>query len=146
MTETADHHTEITQRSESLDQGEVLQHYIEFWNAETPELQRSVAGSIFHEPLEYHAPVGVLTGAESLIEFRTQFIDHMGSASLVVRRTPETHHDRARLLWEIQLAGGESFASGTDVIAFTTDGRICSISSFLDRAPEHFPHQHDPED
>jgi hypothetical protein len=134
MTDTAvDNHTEI------------LDRYLEFWNAETPEDQRRIAEAVFDEPVEYHAPVGVLTGAEALIDFRNQFTDHMGSASLVLNRPPETHHDRARLLWEIRLAGGESFAAGTDIIAFTPDGRISSISSFLDRAPEQVPHPHDHE-
>lgn len=128
----------IERRSEVLDQ------YVEFWNAETVEQQRRIAAAVFNGPVEYHAPVGELVGAEQLINFRNQFTEHMGDATLVVRRAPETRHDRARLLWEIQLAGGESFATGTDVIAFAPDGRIDSISSFLDRAPEGFdPHQHE---
>lgn len=128
------------------DRTEVLDQYVEFWNAETADQQRRIAGTVFAEPLEYHAPIGVLAGVAQLINFRGQFIENMGSASLVLRRPPETHHDRARLLWEIQLAGGESFATGTDVIAFTPEGRIGSISSFLDRAPEGFDqhhHEHD---
>ncbi|MBO0813139.1 MAG: isomerase [Microlunatus sp.] len=124
------------------DQIETLDQYVRFWNAETVEQQRRVAAGVFAEPVEYHAPVGVLTGAEQLINFRNQFLDHMGAASLVTRREPETHHDRARLQWEIRLAGGESFATGTDVIAFGADGRITSVSSFLDRAPEGFDAAH----
>lgn len=130
---TADHHIEI------------LDRYVEFWNAESGDEQRRIAGAVFTGQVEYHAPVGVLTGAEALINFRDQFTDHMGAAVLAVRQPPESHHDRARLLWEIQLAGGESFAAGTDVIAFESDGRISSVTSFLDRAPEGFqlPHDHE---
>lgn len=122
---------------------QVLDQYVDFWNADSTAEQRRIAAMVFDEPVEYHAPIGLLSGAEQLINFRNQFTDHMGHASLVVRRAPETHHDRARLLWEIQLAGGESFATGTDVISFAADGRISSISSFLDRAPEGFDPHHD---
>jgi hypothetical protein len=117
---------------------EVLDQYVAFWNAETGDQQRGIAEAIFATPISYHAPIGVLTGPEQLINFRNQFVGEVGDAALVLRRTPETHHDRARLLWEIQLAGGESFATGTDMIVFGPDGRIGSVTSFLDRAPAGF--------
>jgi hypothetical protein len=67
----------------------------------------------------------------------------MGAASFRSRQEPEFHHDRARLKWEI-MVGDTSFAEGTDVLAFDADGRIDSVTAFLDRAPEGFdPHAHD---
>lgn len=121
---------------------QVLDRYVEFWNAEDGDEQRRTAGVVFDDRVEYRAPVGILTGAEALINFRDQFTDHMGAAVLAVRQAPEIHHDRARLLWEIRLGGGTSFAAGTDVIAFGSDGRISSVTSFLDRAPEGFQLPH----
>lgn len=120
----------------------VLDQYVDFWNAETAGEQRRLAAAVFGAPMSYHAPVGILTGPDELINFRNQFTEHMGAARLEVRREPETHHDRARLLWEIRLPGGEPFATGTDVIAFTDDGRIAEVTSFLDRAPEGFERGH----
>jgi hypothetical protein len=50
--------------------------------------------------------------------------------------------DRARLRWEILVGPEESsFAAGTDVVQFDEDGRISSVSAFVDRAPVGFdPH------
>lgn len=67
----------------------------------------------------------------------------MGTVTFRQRQDPELQHGRARLMWEID-AAGKSFAAGTDVLVFDPDGRISSVSAFLDRAPEGFdPHAHD---
>lgn len=115
------------------------ERYLEFWNSE-PEEQRRLAPEVFTEDVEYRAPVGAMSGTEALIDFRTQFVGHMGAVAFVARREPEAHHDRARVQWEIRLADGTSFATGTDVLTLTEDGHIASVSAFLDRAPEGFDH------
>ncbi|MBB4932325.1 hypothetical protein F4561_003145 [Lipingzhangella halophila] len=122
----------------TVDTASAAERYLEFWNADSPEAQRELAPAVFTEDVDYHAPVGVMSGAEALIDFRASFTGHMGAVSFVARSTPEGHNDRVRLLWEIRLAGGESFATGTDVLSLTPEGRISSISTFLDRAPEGF--------
>ncbi|GAA1754859.1 MULTISPECIES: nuclear transport factor 2 family protein [Streptomonospora] len=114
--------------------------YLEFWNGPAAE-QRRLAPGVFTEDVDYRSPVAMMSGTEPLVAFRTQFIEHAGDASFVARREPEQHHDRIRLLWEIRLADGTSFATGTDVLTLAADGRIASVSAFLDRAPEGFEHE-----
>lgn len=121
----------------------IVERYVEFWNAETAEEQRVLAARVFTEDVEYHAPVGIMRGVDALIDFRRQFVEHMGSAAVLARQQPERHHDRARLRWELEV-GGKSFATGTDILEFEENDRISSISAFLDRAPEGFdPHAHE---
>ncbi|MFI5488761.1 nuclear transport factor 2 family protein [Micromonospora echinaurantiaca] len=120
-----------------------VERYLRFWNAGTPEEQQRLAATTFTDDIEYHAPVGVLAGRQALIDFRDRFAQHMGTVAFRSREEPQIHHDRARLRWEIEV-GAEPFAAGTDVLAFDPDGRISSVSAFLDRAPEGFdPHAHD---
>ncbi|MGW1801491.1 isomerase [Streptomyces sp. NPDC001984] len=122
----------------------VLDRYVRFWNASTEAEQRSLAAETFADRVEYHAEIGVLTGAQALMDFRDQFLDHMGTASLQLRARPRFHHDRARLQWEIVTGEpdghgeGRSFATGTDVLVLDGNGRITSVTTFLDRAPEGF--------
>lgn len=121
-----------------------LERYLRFWNAGTPEEQHRLAAEIFTDDIGYHAPVGILSGPQALIDFRDEFARHMGSVAFRRREEPQIHHDRARLRWEIEAGGERSFAAGTDVLTFGPDGRIGSITTFLDRAPEGFdPHAHD---
>lgn len=121
--------------------------YVAFWNAPTPEAMRALGAEVFTGDLMYHAPVGVLTGAEALVGFATEFRQHMGAAVFTARSEPEEHHDRIRLRWEIVLPDGTSFAEGTDVISVEEDGRVRDVVSFLDRAPAGFDpdavHDHD---
>lgn len=120
----------------------VVERYVDFWNADTAAEQQRLATEVLAENITYHAPVGLTRGAGELIGFRDQFAAHAPDYAFRARRQPERHHDRARLQWEL-MTGGESFATGTDVLEVGADGRISSITSFLDRAPEGFGHDAD---
>lgn len=130
--------------TEHAEHAEQLDRYMSFWNADTEAEQGRLAAEVFADDLEYRAQIGILTGAPALMAFRNQFAGHMGSVALRMRERPQVHHDRARLRWEILVdngvggGDGASFATGTDVIQFDEDGRIGSVTVFLDRAPEGF--------
>lgn len=117
---------------------DAVDRYLRFWNSGEPEEQGRLASETFTDDVRYHAPVGVLTGPQALIDFHEQFTGRMGAAQFQRREEPQIHHDRARLRWEIKLGDGGSFAAGTDVLVFDPDGRISSVTTFLDRAPEGF--------
>lgn len=121
----------------------VIGRYVDFWNAPTADEQRAAGAEIFDDQVSYRAPVGLLTGIDALVGFKTDFVQHLPGARYLPRESAEEHHGRARLKWEIQGADGSSFAAGTDVLELEPDGRITGVSSFLDRAPEGFhDHQH----
>jgi hypothetical protein len=118
-----------------------VERYLAFWNAPTNEARHALATEAFTDDVRYYAPIGVLCGADQLIEFREQLAGHVGAVDIDAREQPEAYNDRVRLRWEIRLATGESFATGTDVIVVESDGRISSVTAFLDRAPDGFdPH------
>ena len=121
---------------------EIADRYVAFWNATDAEDRHRLATMTFTEDVEYHAPVGVLAGTAAMMGFRDEFLSHQPTAALVARRVPERHHDRMRFQWEIVVADDESFATGTDVLELDGEGRISSVTSFLDRAPEGFAEHH----
>lgn len=134
--------TETTARSEPLVEHQ-LDRYVRFWNAGTEQEQRELAAVTFTEGVEYRAEIGVLSGAQALMDFRNQLVAHMGSAALRLRERPQVHHHRARLRWQILTEDGDGapFATGTDVIQLDEGGRINSVTAFLDRAPAGFDPQ-----
>lgn len=123
---------------------ESLDRYLRFWNTPAADGGSDApATGVFTEEIRYCAPVGVLTGRQALIDFREQFLRHMETVAFRARREPEIHHGHARLLWRLEVRG-EEFATGTDVLAFDRDGRVDTVTAFLDKAPEGFaPHSHD---
>lgn len=131
--------TETTTRSEHLVERQ-LDRYVRFWNAGTEQEQRELAAATFTDGVEYRAEIGILNGAQALMDFRNQFVAHMGTAALRLRERPQVHHHRARLRWQIltEDGAGAPFATGTDVIRLDEDGMIDSVTAFLDRAPAGF--------
>ncbi|MGS2617159.1 nuclear transport factor 2 family protein [Micromonospora sp. LZ34] len=122
---------------------EAVERYVRFWNTGEPDQQQRLAVETFTDDIRYHAEIGVLTGRQALIDFHDQFTQHVSTAVFQGREQPQIHHDRARLRWEIEVQQGQSFAAGTDTLVFAPDGRISSVTTFLDRAPEGFdPHAH----
>lgn len=120
---------------------DTIARYLRFWNAPCDEQEQLGAG-VFTDDVAYVAPIGVRTGVAELVSFAKQFRDGAGAYELVTRTGPEIHHDRARLGWEL-VVGGTSLAEGTDVLVLDASGRVASITTFLDRAPEGFdPHAH----
>jgi hypothetical protein len=126
---------------------DAIERYVDFWNAEFAGDQQRLASLTFADRVEYHAPIGVLHGADAMIDFRNEFALHQEGVRFRLTAAPEVLDDRARLRWEILVGpDGVSFAAGTDVVQFDGDGRIGSVSAFVDRAPVGFdPHaDHDP--
>ncbi len=120
---------------------DTIESYLRFWNA-PPEEQRRLGADLFADDVAYVTPIGVRSGVAELAAFTEQFADGVGAYELRARTEPDAHHDRARVPWEI-LVRGHSFAEGTDVLVTDETGRVTSITSFVDRAPEGFdPHAH----
>ena len=113
---------------------ETIETYVRFWNTEPGEPQRRVGAQVFAPDVSYVAPNAILVGVEALVGFTQTFVDNLGTYEFLARAEPDTHHDRARLAWELRV-GGASFAEGTDVLVTDADGRITGVTTFVDRAP-----------
>ena len=114
-------------------------------NADGDE-QRRIAAA-FALDVEHRAPIGVTTGVGPLVEFRRQLTAEIGALTVTARRAPDLHNDRARVPWDIVLADGTSFGTGTDVLELDGDGRVRAITTFIDRPPAGFDlHAHGEEE
>jgi len=136
MTETDAHTAETPSRHSAPN---AVEQYIAFWNTAAPDEQKRLAAIAFAQDVSYHAPVGIMRGADELIGFRNQFAQHSPGYVFQSRSEPQAHHGRVRLEWELIVADA-SFAAGTDMLELDEHGRIAAITGFLDRAPEGFEH------
>src|SRR5690606_27284291 len=96
---------------------ETLDRYLRFWNTPAAGADDPTAAAVSAPVVGYGAPIGDLSRHQALPDVRDEAFRHMESAEFRARREPEIHHDRARLLWRIDVHG-EEFATGTDVLAF----------------------------
>ncbi len=122
----------------------VVDRYVRFWNAATADERARLAAETFADDVGYRVPLGIMHGAEQLIGFRDDFARRFPDYVFRDRAEPDAHHDRIRVPWELS-TGGETFATGTDVLELGPDGRIAAITGFLDRAPAGFRPHDDPD-
>ncbi|MEV5199827.1 nuclear transport factor 2 family protein [Streptomyces sp. NPDC053720] len=115
---------------------EAVQRYFAAWNAATDEELAKAVAAAFTEDATYTDPLADVRGHEEL----TAAVDgaHQQFPGFVFRLsgTPDGHHDIVRFGWElVSTADGSAPVAGFDVITLADDGRITSVSGFLDRVP-----------
>jgi hypothetical protein len=113
---------------------EVVDRYIATWNETDPARRRELIGRTWTEDGEYLDPLMAGEGQEgidAMIEaVQARFPGYR------FRRTSEidAHHDRVRFSWELGPDGDAALAGGLD-FGVIADGRLRSITGFLDFAP-----------
>ncbi|MFB7916432.1 nuclear transport factor 2 family protein [Streptomyces sp. NPDC056061] len=113
---------------------DAVRRYFDAWNATPEDLGKAVAAA-FTETVAYTDPVADVRGHRELAAAITGA--HQQFPGFVFRPlgTPDGHHDLVRFGWELVAADGSAPVAGSDVIALADDGRITSVSGFLDRVP-----------
>ena len=113
---------------------EVVDRYIATWNETDPAKRRELIERTWTEVGQYLDPLMAgegLDGIDAMIQgVQAQFPGYR------FRRTSDidAHHDRVRFSWELGPDGDVALAGGLDV-GVIADGRLQSITGFLDFAP-----------
>ncbi|MEU9619173.1 nuclear transport factor 2 family protein [Streptomyces sp. NPDC088251] len=115
---------------------DAVQRYFVAWNAATPEdLEKAVAAA-FTETATYTDPVADVRGHDELTATINGAHQQFPGFEFRLTGTPDGHHDIVRFSWELVSAtDGSAPVAGSDVIKLDDDGRIASVSGFLDRVP-----------
>lgn len=124
------------------DLNHLIDRYVAIWNETDPAQRRALIAEAFTEDGIYLGPL--LNGdGHAGIEAMAQGIQEQLSGYRF-RRVGEVdaHHDRVRYTWEILTAGDAArFAAGTDFAVVAADGRLRSVTAFIDQAPVQATHQ-----
>lgn len=117
------------------DMTDLIGRYIAAWNETDPQRRGALIARIWTEDASYvdpmmeghgHAELNAMIGAvrERFPELRFRLFG-----------TPEAHHARVRFSWELVPEAGPVVAKGTDFAALAEDGRLRSVTGFLDAVP-----------
>jgi hypothetical protein len=111
----------------------VVDRYIAMWNATDPEDRRDLVAGAWTEEARYLDPLMEGKGHEgidAMVEaVQQRFPDHRFARTSEV----DAHNDRVRFTWELAAAGQPPLASGVDFGVVSPDGRLESITGFLDQ-------------
>ncbi|CAO5150054.1 Nuclear transport factor 2 family protein [Frankia sp. AiPs1] len=112
-----------------------IDRYFAAWNASGDALEKAVAAA-FTEDAAYTDPLVDVTGHEGIAAAIRGAQAQFPAFEFRPANRPDSHHDLARFGWElVSRADGSAPVAGFDVVSLAEDGRIRSVSGFLDRVP-----------
>lgn len=115
---------------------EAVQRYFAAWNTTGAKERAKAVAAAFTTDARYTDPLAEVHGHEGLAAVIGGV--HLQFPGFRFRPvgTPDGHHDLVRFAWELHSsADGSAPVAGFDVARLAEDGRISTVSGFLDRAP-----------
>ncbi|MFF3565871.1 nuclear transport factor 2 family protein [Streptomyces sp. NPDC002574] len=113
--------------------------YFEAWNAGGAEARVKAVAAAWSEDGGYTDPLADVTGHEAVSALIGGVAEQFPGLVFTLTGSVDGHHDIARFSWELGPEGapaGTAPVAGSDVITLAEDGRIRSVSGFLDRIPQ----------
>ncbi|OKI00808.1 polyketide cyclase [Streptomyces sp. CB02923] len=111
--------------------------YFTAWNAAASDRDGAAAAltAAFTEDATYTDPLADTTGHSRLAAVIAGAHAQFPGFVFRLLGDPDGHHDLVRFSWELVAPDGSAPVAGTDVATLAEDGRIRSVSGFLDRVP-----------
>jgi SnoaL-like domain len=116
------------------DPSAVVDAYIAMWNETDPERRRELVGETLTEDAAYLDPLMNGEGIDAITAMiggaQQQFPGHR----FTFVSGPDAHHDRVRFTWSLAAHGNEPITIGVDFATIAADGRLRSVTGFLEPA------------
>lgn len=113
----------------------VAQHYIAAWNEVDPNRRRTLLAEHWTDDAHYLDPMTQANGHADIDALIGAVQQRFPNFRFTLHGTPDGHNDRVRFSWSLGPAGAEPVVIGTDFVQLAADGRIRSVTGFLDRVP-----------
>jgi hypothetical protein len=114
------------------DLSNVVQRYIAMWNESDPDRRRALVAQTVTDDASYVDPLMTGEGVDGIDAMIAGAQQQFPGHTVVLRSGPDAHHDRARFSWSLHANGGDAVAAGTDFATVADDGRLRTVTGFLD--------------
>jgi ketosteroid isomerase-like protein len=112
------------------------ERYFAAWNADGSEAIAKAVAEAFTEDATYTDPLADVAGHDGIAAAIAGAQGQFPGFEFRLKGSVDGNHHIARFSWDlVSVADGSSPAGGSDVITLAEDGRISSVSGFLDRVP-----------
>jgi len=114
------------------DTTQIVDSYISMWNETDADQRRELVARTVTEDANYLDPVMAGDGIDGIAAMiggaQQQFPGHR----FTLVSGPDAHHDRLRFSWALAANGNTPVAVGVDFVTLADDGRMRSITGFLE--------------
>jgi hypothetical protein len=111
----------------------LIHNYIAIWNEGDAERRRALIAQTWTEDASYVDPMMTGTGPDGIDEMIAQAQQQFPGHRFELAGAPDAHHDRVRFTWHLTpVAGGDAVAIGLDFGVVADDGRLRSVTGFLE--------------
>ncbi len=112
----------------------VVNNYIVMWNETDAGQRRKLVAQVVTEDANYMDPLMTGDGIDGISAMIGGLQEQYPGHRFALVSGPDNHHDRVRFSWSLAPNGGEPIAIGTDFVTVADDGRMRSITGFLEPA------------
>ena len=112
-----------------------VNNYIAVWNETVPEERRARIADTFADGATYLDPLQSGDGREGIDAMVAGAQEQFPGCRFELTAGPDHHHDRVRFSWRmVGPNGGGAVAHGVDFATLAADGRLHSVTGFLEPA------------
>src|SRR5258705_6524168 len=114
----------------------LINGYIATWNEKDSERRRALVQETFTDDASYLDPLMQGDGQEGIDAMIAGVQQRYAEYRFELAQGPDAHNDRVRFSWHLIGNGGDPVATGYDFGVLAEDGRLRSVTGFLE-TPAH---------
>ena len=114
----------------------IVDRYLAIWNEADPQRRRAMIAEVWTQDATYADPVMRGAGHDGIDAMIAGAQAQFPGFAFSALGEPDAHGDRLRFRWTLGPKGANTIIDGTDFAVVASDGRLASVTGFLDRVPE----------
>ncbi|MCE3262007.1 MAG: polyketide cyclase [Pseudoduganella sp.] len=111
---------------------QIVEKYLAAWNERDAGARRLAVEAAFAPQAAYKDPLMQGAGHDGLDAMIAGAQDNLPGMRFVLAGTPASHNDMVRFSWTLGAPDADPVARGTDMAVLAADGRLASVTGFLD--------------
>lgn len=114
------------------DASRIAARYIAAWNEPDAGRRRALVSEVFAPRATYIDPMAHSAGHDEINAMIGAVQQQFAGLRFSLHGKQDGHNNVVRFFWALGLGGAEPVAHGTDVAVVSEDGRLTSVTGFLD--------------
>jgi hypothetical protein len=119
---------------EMPDTATLVNDYIAMWNEADAERRRALVARTLTDDATYVDPLMAGAGTDQISAMIGAAQQQYPGHRFALHTAPDAHNDRVRFGWSLSPNGGDPIAIGVDFATVAPDGRMQSVTGFLEPA------------